>query len=152
MTPIAIHWHRRARQTSAAAVCAIAATLCGSLAAAEVQDSAQQKCINGLNKSGVKVASTQIKEGQRCLGAAAKGAEPDAQACLTTDAKGKVGKAETGTTAAEGKCTTAPDFGKTSATAVNAAAVSEQVDLVADLFGASLTAVVLPKASDPAGA
>jgi pimeloyl-ACP methyl ester carboxylesterase len=35
---------------------------------------------------------------------------------------------------------------------VNAAAVGEQVDLVADLFGASLTAAMLPSTTDPAGA
>jgi pimeloyl-ACP methyl ester carboxylesterase len=153
MTPTEIHRHHRTRRPFAATSSfAVAALLCGSLAAAQVQDSAQQQCINGLNKSGIKVASTQIKEGQRCLGAAAKGTEPDAQACLTGDAKGKVGKAEAGTIAAESKCTTPPDFGTTTAAVVNTAAVSEQVGLVADLFGTNLTAAVLPKLSDPAGA
>ncbi len=136
----------------AATLFGLVCTAWAAAVSAQVQDSAQQKCINALNKSGVKVSSAQAKEGSRCLGAAAKGMEPDAQGCLTGDAKGKVGKAETGTVTADGKCTTAPSFGKTSAAAVNAAAVSEQVDLVADLFGASLTTAVLPSASDQDGA
>ena len=144
------HWPRISRIF--ALVLGIAAILSPPLAMAQVQDSAQQKCINALNKSGVKVALTQAKEGSRCLGAAAKGLEADAQACLTADAKGKVGKAEAGTVSADGKCTTAPSFGKTTATAVNTAAVNEQASLVADLFGASLTTAVLPSASNQAGA
>src|SRR5262245_20313692 len=111
---------------------ALAALLFASLAAAQVQDTAQQKCINGLNKSGVKVALAQAKAGQSCLSAAAKGLQPDAQACFTGDPK--VVKAQAGTVATEAKCTTAPSFGKTSAAAINASAASEQIDMVADVF------------------
>jgi pimeloyl-ACP methyl ester carboxylesterase len=136
----------------AALLFAIAAALWSSVAAAQVQDSAQQKCINGLNKSGLKVAATQAKEGQGCLGAAAKGVELNAQACLTADAKGKVAKAQAGTDAADGKCTTTPSFGKTNALAINNTAKSEQVGLVADLFGADLTAAVLKSSDNAAGA
>ncbi len=122
------------------------------LASAQVQDGDQQKCINGLNKSGAKIAAAQAKAAEGCLAGAAKGVEPDAQACLTADAKGTVAKAAAGTVATEGKCTTAPSFGKTGAGAINAAAVAEQVALVGDLFGANLATAALASTSDPAGA
>ena len=153
MTPADADRQCRLPRPLAALLFAIATALWASVAAAQVQDSAQQKCINGLNKSGLKVAATQAKEGQGCLGAAAKGGvTPTAQACLTADAKGKLAKARAGTVAADGKCTTTPSFGKTTVEAINTTAASEQVGLVADLFGADLTAAVLTSSTDAAGA
>ena len=117
MTPTEIHRHRRVYLHCAAAVCAIAVAL-RLVAAAQVQDPAQRKSIDGLDKSGVKVARDE-KEGQSCLGAAAKG-RARREACLTGDAKGKIGKAQAGTLAAEGKMRERAGLGKTSAAAVNA--------------------------------
>ena len=150
------HHHARRRRHSPRPLHALLTVLTCLLsiasAAAQVQDSAQQKCINALNKSGLKVAATQAKEAKGCLGAAATELGTDAQACLTADAEGKIAKAQAGTVATEGKCTTPPNFGKTTAAAVNTTAASEQVDLVADLFGADLTEAVLLSSSNAAGA
>ncbi len=105
----------------------------------------QQKCLNAVNKDGSAVARTQGKESIGCLKAAGKGTlVGTAQACLTADAKGKVGKAKNKTTADETKnCTPAPSFGYTSAAIINTAAADGEVDLTADVFGANLDAAVI---------
>jgi hypothetical protein len=105
----------------------------------------QQKCLNAINKDGSAVARTQGKESIGCLKAAGKGTlVGTAQACLTADAKGKVGKAKNKTTADETKnCTPAPSFGYTSAATINTAAASGEVDLTADVFGPNLDAAVI---------
>ena len=142
------------RRSRSSAVLAVLASVLASLpAAAQVQDSSQQKCIVALNKSGVKVVAAQAKAVSGCLKDAAKGTELNAQTCLTADAKGAVAKAKSGTESTETKqCAETPDFGATDAATVNAAAVTETLGLVGDLFGADLTNAVLPAATDTAGA
>lgn len=115
------------------------------------QTSGEQKCTNLMNGAGFKVAKAQGKAGASCLKAASKGDEPDAQGCLTADVGGKVAKATGKTVTTEaGKCVPAPPFAFTGSAAVNAAAQSAAIGLVADVFGPDLTASALPK-SDKEG-
>lgn len=135
----------------AAAVAATVLLASGTDAWAQVQSSAQQKCLNALNKDGVAVARTQGKNNVACLKAAGKGTlVGTAQACLTSSPK--VTKAQSKTTADDAKlCGTAPSFGYTDAATVNTAAAQGEVDLVADVFGAPLDAAVLSCGSNKAG-
>ena len=111
---------------------------------AQVQTSDQQKCLNAINKDGAAVFKAQGKEHLGCLKGAGKGTVLNAQACLTDDAKGKVTKAKAKTTAdATKSCGTPPNYGFTSAPAVNTAAQQADVDLVADVYGANLQAAIL---------
>jgi hypothetical protein len=121
--------------------------------AAGQQTSAQQACLNKLNKDGAGVAKAQGKENTTCLKKAGKGLlTGTAQACITADEKEKVQKKQAKTTADQTAfCGAAPDFGYLGAAAVNAAAVQGQVDLLADVFGPDLGAAVIDCAADKAG-
>jgi cysteine-rich repeat protein len=114
----------------------------------------EQGCVNAMNAAGVKTAKAQAKANEACLKASAQGNEPNAQACLTADASGKIGKAFTKIAGAEtAKCTAdTPSFGYTSSATVNAAAQAQGVDLVADLFGADLATSVLPASNESGSA
>ncbi len=108
------------------------------------QSTAQQKCINGLNKAGAKLAKTQGKASLACIKAAGRGREPDPQACLSADAGGKVASARAKLVRArERNCTELPDFGYAGTAAISAAAVDGELALVADVFGADLNPVLL---------
>jgi hypothetical protein len=110
----------------------------------------EQKCVNGVSAAAVKVAKAQSKVSAACLKAAAHLDEPDAQACLASDGRGKVAGARQKTvdigTAA---CGTAPPFGFTSTATSNDAAQQASLDLIADLFGSDLSSAV---ATDKPGA
>ena len=105
------------------------------------------------------VAKAQHAVNVLCLGSAAQGAlpagVPTAQACLTSDPNTTVAKAQAKTLSAEAaKCDPMqlPNFAYEGGAVVNAAAVSEPIGLVEDLFGADLDAAVRPKATDKPGA
>jgi hypothetical protein len=121
-------------------VCALAGLLPCASAMAQVQTSDQQKCINKINKDGIKVEAAQGKENVECIKRANNDelnlAGGEAEACLTADARGKVQKKQDKTTADDAKfCTTAPDFGHTGGANVNAAAQQAELDLIHDMFG-----------------
>jgi cysteine-rich repeat protein len=105
----------------------------------------QQKCINALNKDGIKVAGAQGKENASCVSAAVKGTTTDPDACLTADEKRKVGKAADKSTrdqAARCGGNAVPDFGADDARRVNASAQNGELALLSDLFGSSLVDVI----------
>jgi len=106
---------------------------------------AERGCVNGLNSKGVGVVKAQEKLSLKCLARAAAGKEADPEGCQNADVDGKVAAAALKTSAwAADKCTPAPLFGFTAANTVNAAAQSEALALVEDLFGPDLTAATLP--------
>lgn len=112
----------------------------------------EQKCVNAMNKAGVKVARAQGKAVGACLKRASLGRENDAQGCLTADVDGKVAKKTASTTAAGSKtCQTPPVFAYAGASEVNTAGEFAPVNLVADLFGGNLDSAVIA-ASDKSGA
>jgi hypothetical protein len=143
------------RMSCRAAVAAVLVAIAAG-AHAQVQDAAQQKCLNGMNAQLAKVAKTQQKEIAACLKAAAAGKLPagtTAEQCLTADAKGKIAKVVLKSFAAATKlCGTAPDFGLTDPATVNAAGLDETLDLEAALFGVDLSTAVITVAGDKAGA
>ncbi len=137
---------------------------------AQVQDKAQQKCITKLNKDGSKVAAAQGKENSKCILFAGKGKldkleAASAQACLTTDAKGKVQKKRDKTSDDEAdSCAdpgSIPDFGIPTGTAValaggtaaavSTAAMDQEVALVGDIFGPNLHAAIIDCGEDKPG-
>lgn len=129
------------------------ALLSASAAVGQPQNTAQQKCINKLNKDGAGVAKAQGKENATCVKKAGKNQlTGTAQACLTADTKLKVqGKKDKTVADQAAFCGTTPNYGYTSAPTVNAAAVDGQLDLVADVFGANLDAAVIDCGTSSAG-
>jgi hypothetical protein len=117
---------------------------------AQPQDKAAQSCINKLNQDGAAVALQQGKESLACLTTAGKGKlDGSVDACLTADAKRKVaGKQQKTVGDDAAKCTIAPGFAYAGAAAVNDAAVSGELGIVADLLGAPLDAAVVGCAAD----
>jgi len=122
---------------------------------------AQQKCINALNQLGAKVVAAQHKVSLECLDDAAEGNTGDlgtpatAQDCLDSDPDGKVVSAQAKTLSGEAaKCDGGdlPGFAYTGGAGVNAAAELEGMALVADLFGADLSPVVISEVADKVGA
>ncbi len=119
---------------------------------AVIEDKDQQSCIYALGADGAKVAAAQGKENAACVNLAGKGQEPEVASCLTADAKGKVGKAFAKTENDESqKCRIKPHFGFRGADAVNAAARTESLGLVADVFGVDLDAAIVDCAVNKAG-
>lgn len=118
-----------------------------------VQSKSQSNCLKALNVAGDKVASTQAKLAGICLNAASKDSVFDAQTCLTADSRGQVTRRseKTGDVAAE-RCTVVPSFGETDPNTINAAAITETLGLVADLFGTNLDAAVILRSNDKYGA
>lgn len=105
------------------------------------QTKEQGKCINQINKFGLKVHETQGKDHYKCVKdfGGARLIAMTGEQCLTADRKGKVAKALGKTIAKQAKffCTTsaAPDFGYTSAVNANAVNKQAEIDLMHDLFG-----------------
>jgi hypothetical protein len=119
---------------------AVAALLPWGAAHAQVQSQDQQKCINKMNKDGIKVEAAQGKENTECVKKKANNELPgvtDAEDCLTTDPRGKVLNRTNKTSTDETTfCTLdVPDFGYVSAGTVNAAAKQAELDLIHDVFG-----------------
>jgi hypothetical protein len=111
------------------------------------QSNNQQKCINKMNKDGIKVEAQQGKENVECvkrknndeLGSSLSGAQ--AEICITADAKSKVFKKKGKTTADDGKFCQAPnvpDFGYTGSANVNSEAQQAELDLIHDVFGSPI--------------
>jgi hypothetical protein len=76
-------------RTTLATITAVSLTwlASASIAAAQVQSTNQQKCLNTINKDGSLVAKAQGKENNACLKGAGKATLPPgtAQSCLTAD-------------------------------------------------------------------
>jgi len=119
-----------------------------------IQNNRQVKCIEAMNKSGIKVAKTQGKENSRCVKDAGRGIVLDAAACITGDLKEKVLKATANTLKQETKRCVAdpPTLGYPGGAAVNTAAVDEQQALATDIFGPAINAAIIPSLSDSIGA
>ncbi len=129
---------------------ALAATLAwAGDAAAQTQNADQQKCINGLNKAGAKVASAQGKADVACIKDAGAGDELNATVCLTADPNLKVSKAVDKVTGTFTKsCTDLPDFGPTNATTVANAGKDETLGLATDVFSTDVTGAVVTETTD----
>jgi hypothetical protein len=114
----------------------------------------QQACISRVNKAGAKVAAAQGKVNSTCLKNALKGRDPDAQFCLTTDPKHKLAKAAEKTfSEAVRWCSSPPPFGFSDPSTVTQAAISQQLALIADIFGSDLDSairVLPPDSAHPA--
>ncbi len=107
------------------------------------------------------VVKAQNRTSRACVKNANKGAvsklgvPATAQACLTNDVGGKVAKAVAATVSNEAaNCDPLelPDFGYSDAATVNAAASSQALGSIGDLFGADLDAAIIDEAADKAGA
>ena len=141
----------------------LAAGLAG-VAAAAPQSGDQQRCINDLTKAAADVVKHQGKSNWKCLHNATRGKSDKlgdagetltAQACLGNDVGGKVAKKKQRTIDKDLlRCQGAgfPDFAYAGATASNAAASGEPVQMVAELFGPDLDAAVVDYESDRDGA
>src|SRR5215470_8179354 len=120
----------------------VCAALLVQSANAQVQTSDQQKCINKMNKDGIKVEAAQGKENDECVKRKSNnelgnsGMGTGAEDCLTADERGKVSGRQSKTTTDETTfCTMPPGFAFTGAGTVNAVAKQAELDLVHDVFG-----------------
>ncbi len=135
---------------------AVAAALLTAGAALAQLDGDQQKCLNGLNKDLAKLAATQGKENIACLKNAGGGKlapNQSADECLLADSKGKIAGAEAKLAADfTALCVaTPPTFGLpvgTVSAVLSAAARGGSLDLLADIFGASLSTAAIDCAVD----
>ncbi len=145
----------------------LASALCVPVLAEAIPQSApQQRCVNDLNKDGVRLARTQNKTSRRCLQDAARGLAyrlgtppqaQTAQACLANDTAGKIAKDEAKLVAREARsCLAAPEqlpsFAYVGAAGANAAARAAGLALVAGLFGPDLDAALVSNGADRDGA
>lgn len=106
---------------------------------AQVPDAPQTACILAWNKAAGGVAKTSAAAVAACVKAAMKGKEPAPQACLSADAKGKIGKAVAKLQAvADGACADGAPFGFAGPVAGAAAAQGAPRELAASLFGDDL--------------
>jgi hypothetical protein len=111
-----------------------------SSASAQVQTSAQQKCINAMNKNGSKLNDAQCIDNRACIkDFGQERLTTTAEVCLTDDRLGKIAKRELKTDAHETSfCTTpavVPAFAKENTATVNAAAKQASIDMLHDIFG-----------------
>ena len=135
-------------------VCCVALALFAPAALAQVSG-ADQQCINELNKSFAKVAATQGKEVCSCIKDGSKGKlqGQTIEVCMTSDNKGKVGKAKSKTLDKAGqKCPTPPSFGPTDPNVINQVAMDKELDLVHQIFGSDLDAAIEDFATNKDGA
>lgn len=136
-----------------------------SLGAALPLSSAQQTCVNDLNKYGSRLGKDQNRGSVDCVknagrGQTAKlGTPPQtqtAQACLTNDVRGKVARGEQKLADRDAvRCLATPPlpaFGYTGAAATADGVRDAGLALVAGLFGPDLDAAIVPYATDPDGA
>ena len=133
-----------------------AALMLAAPASAQVQNKAQQACLNKVVKAGRKVPGTVLKDAVGCIRKGAVGKLPmgvTATQCLGADLKGKVAKALSKLDSAAVKsCTTAPDFGWIDSNTSGIAYESENQALSDDAFGSDLDATLLGSdAVDAAG-
>ena len=119
--------------------------------AAAVQTRAERVCTNELNKNFAKVVKAQGKEMVTCIKDGSKGQlTGPMEQCLTSDRKGKVGKAQQKTRdKAEQKCLETANFGASDATTVNNVAVQKELDLIHEIFGSDLDATIILVSEDP---
>jgi len=127
---------------------------CSDECATEVApDKAQQACIVLVNKAASKVAKARGKIAKGCMKAAAKGDTAGAQACITTDPKGKVAKARQKLSdTVLSKCQSPPSFGFTDALTAGDGAEDGELSLVAGLLGNDLSLAALTTAENRDGA
>ncbi len=109
-------------------------------ASAQVQTKAQQKCINKVNKDGIKVQATQEKANSACVKDHVTGVlGSTAEACVLDDPDNKVeAKQSKLLNDASEYCdslSVPPNFGYTSGATASAQSYQAAVDLVHDLFG-----------------
>jgi hypothetical protein len=111
----------------------------------------QTKCLLELNKSLTKVADAQSKDIYSCVKDGAKnklGAQTIEQ-CTMADNRSRVAKAKSKTlTKAASKCSEIPDFGPTDPDTVNQVSAGGQLELIHEIFGPDLDAVI-PNQADP---
>lgn len=108
---------------------------------------AEEKCINALNKDFWKAASAQGKENASCMRDAQTGklGATTAQDCLTLDRKGKVDKAIVKAFVDDlNKCAVPPSFGPLDGQTGAERAVEKELTTMESLFGANLDAALLP--------
>lgn len=110
------------------------------MASAQVQTSAEQKCINKINKDMIKVQAAQGKLNAGCVKDAVKTGS-DAENCINADAKNKVGSKAAKTVSDEQKkcLIDPPGIAYLSAGTANAAAIAAEKNLIHDVFGSPLT-------------
>jgi hypothetical protein len=125
-------------QSKLALLAALGLVLVSGPALAQMQSSAQQKCINTLNKDGAAVAKAQGAQNRACIKAAGAGTiGTPALNCFDSDPKLKITKANAKTTKDNTKlCTeTPPDFAYTDDNAVNNGGRGGRLNLIVSLFG-----------------
>ena len=133
---------------------ALGVLLLASSAGAQL-NTAEQKCVNALNKDVAKLASVQGKANVACLKNAGTGKLPSGQsadACLRADTKNKLSAAQSKVAEhyADLCVVDPPAFGVPAGTAAVVAAVpsDQSLSLIADVFGASLSNAAISCATD----
>src|SRR5262245_6767034 len=149
-----------------AVVCCSAMLAVPPASPAAPQSSDQQRCVNDMNKYGVRVAKSQNKANVSCVQNAGRGLvtrlgvppqAQTAQACLTNDVGGKVAKETVHLQDRDSKsCLESPEqlpgFGYSGTATTDAAARGAGLAIVAGLFGPDLDAAIVSDDVDRDGA
>jgi len=101
-------------------------------------------CVNGMNESFARVAEAQREDIARCVELGRRGeVATTIESCVADDEQGAVADAKQETLSIESSaCQSTPDFGYSSGATTNAEASAAEVDLIHDLFGQDLDAVI----------
>ncbi|HYC53934.1 MAG TPA: hypothetical protein VEL28_03250, partial [Candidatus Binatia bacterium] len=122
-------------------------------ALAQPQNALQQRCITEMNEAAAAVAQAQSRAALGCVVAGLRQRLPvgqSAQACLSADARGKVGKARVRLAQAQALyCASVPDFGFEDAATAGEAVLDQSLDTYGRLFGDDLGAAILAASVDP---
>ncbi len=114
----------------------LAVGLLSGVAQAQGLNLGEQKCVNTANKNAQKIGDAQGKDISACVKDFAKARNQSAEACSTSDPKGKVGKAENGYDSKVNKdCAGGSGFINLASNAdVKAAAVDKELDIINMIF------------------
>jgi cysteine-rich repeat protein len=116
------------------------------------QSSRQRKCVNSLNRSLLKVWRAQSRDVRTCI-RSGRELSGSIETCVNSDLKGRVAVAVADTELSEiGKCIEEPPaFGATDAVTVNDSGIRNEIELIHDVFGPDLDAVIIAAAQNKPG-
>ncbi len=117
-------------------------------------DKVEQKCANSINKGAAKVAKAQAGDNSACIKDYGKNKIPSAEACITSDPKGKVSKAISKLKTSD--CPSgAPSFLlglKTSSSESGDIMKAKDLNLIHAIFGSDLDVFIVDAGVDKDGA
>jgi hypothetical protein len=123
---------------------------------AGVASADEAKCVNTVNKWAARVAEAQASEHARCIKGGDRGAPIPMELCITSDARGKVGKAASKLKEKLGKdcqgmIPTVPSIDTSDPNALSRIMIDKELVLIHEIFGTDLDEVIVGAPADKDG-